>query len=347
MSENDKLCHLNYVKFKENDEETRKFKMGKDSENKAERILTLYTRLKQGKVVCKEGVGNEYNVSPRTIQRDIADIQCFLQNQEVSSGNVSEIVFDKKKGGYVLRSKINNHFEAKEALTIIKVLLESRSLMKEELIPIIRKILDRCNDEAEAKIVEDLIKNEMYHYVELQHGKLLLDRLWQLEQAVKAQKYIEIKYQKLKNHEVVVRKVKPVGIMFSEFYFYLTAYIDDIDKEAAFQNPDDTYPTIYRVDRLLDVKILDEQFRVPYAERFEEGEFRKRVQFMYGGKLRKIHLQCDESVLEAVLDRLPTAKVLGDDKNEKIISAEVFGNGIDWWIEGQKAVIISGSKKNV
>ena len=34
--------------------------------------------------------------------------------------------------------------------------------------------------------------------------------------------------------------------------------------------------------------MLDEHFRVPYRDRFEEGEFRKRVQFMYGGKLERI-----------------------------------------------------------
>lgn len=313
--------------------------MGKDSENKAERVLTIYTRLKQGKVVFKDELSAEYNVSQRTIQRDIADIQCFIQNQEVDNGNLSEIVFDKKQGGYVLKSRINNHFEGKEALAIIKVLLESRSLMKEELFPIIRKILDRCNDEEEAKVVEDLINNERHHFIELKHGKLLLDRLWQLEQAVKTQRYLEIKYQKLKNREVVVRKVKPVGVMFSEFYFYLTAYIEGIDKEEKFQNPDDTYPTIYRVDRLLDVKVLDEQFRVPYAERFEEGEFRKRVQFMQGGRLKRVKLSCNEIALEALLDRIPTAEVVCNEHGEIVVMAEVFGDGLEMWIKGQEKAI--------
>jgi len=59
-------------------------------------------------------------------------------------------------------------------------------------------------------------------------------------------------------------------------------------KENEFQNPEDTYPTIYRVDRLEELEVLNEHFSVPYAERFEEGEFRKRIQFMYGGKLQKI-----------------------------------------------------------
>ena len=69
--------------------------MGKESEDKAERILSLYTRLKEGKVINKEQEANELGVSPRTIQRDISDIQCFLQNQNAESGEVQEIVFDK------------------------------------------------------------------------------------------------------------------------------------------------------------------------------------------------------------------------------------------------------------
>lgn len=38
--------------------------------------------------------------------------------------------------------------------------------------------------------------------------------------------------------------------MFSEFYFYLTAFIEGIDKKTEFDNPDDLFPTIYRIDRI-------------------------------------------------------------------------------------------------
>lgn len=44
--------------------------------------------------------------------------------------------------------------------------------------------------------------------------------------------------------------------MFSEYYFYLTAFIEDIDKADRFQEADDPFPTIYRVDRLEDVALL-------------------------------------------------------------------------------------------
>lgn len=312
--------------------------MQKESEDKTERILSIYSRLKCGKVIFKDQESIQYGVAPRTIQRDIADIQCFLQNQNIESGEVQEVVYDKQLGGYILQTKYKKQLEAKEILAVAKILLESRALMKSELFPIIHKILGLCSDDSQIRMVEDLLKNEMHHYVELRHGKELLDRLWKLEQAVKCQKYIEIQYRKLKNQETVIRKVKPVGVMFSEFYFYLTAYIEDIDKEEKFQNPEDTFPTIYRVDRLENISVLEEHFSVPYAERFEEGEFRKRVQFMFGGRLRKVGLKCKAQCLEVVLDRFPTAEIIRRDEEEYIIQAEVFGDGIDMWLKGQEGI---------
>ena len=97
----------------------------------------------------------------------------------------------------------------------------------------------------------------------------------------------------------------------------------------------DSFPTIYRIDRIESYKILLEKFKIPYSSRFEEGEFRKRIQFMFGGKLQKVKFKYMGNSIEAVLDRLPTAKVLDKIDGEYIISAEVFGKGIDIWFRSQ------------
>ena len=137
----------------------------------------------------------------------------------------------KETVAYKIAVQAVPELEEKELLVVAKILLESRALTKQELYPIIHKLIYLCSNEADMKLLRELIQNEKFHYVELRHGKPLLDSIWKLEQAVKAQQYLEIEYQKLKNHEVVNRKVKPVGVIFSEFYFYLVAYIDGIDKE--------------------------------------------------------------------------------------------------------------------
>lgn len=309
--------------------------MKNPAEDKAERILSIYTRLKEGKILNKTDEAERFGVASRTIQRDIADIQIFLQNQNYETGEVQEIIFDRLKNGYRLDTKLHTGLDAKEVLAAGKIMLESRAFVKGELFPIIHKLCSLCSDEKDRKLVEGLLSNEMHHYIELCHGKKLLNIIWELERATADQKYLLIRYRKLKNREIVERKVKPVGIMFSDFYFYMTAFIEGLDKEKEFKNPEDMYPTIYRLDRLTDFKVLDEHFAVPYAERFEEGEFRKRVQFMYGGRLQKVKFKFYGEDPEFILDRIPTAQILSREDGYMVISAEVFGDGIEMWIRSQ------------
>lgn len=123
--------------------------------------------------------------------------------------------------------------------------------------------------------------------------------------------------------------------MFSEYYLYLLAFIRGIDRKAEFENPDDLFPTIYRVDRVQSFHITDEHFQVPYRERFQEGEFRKRMQFMYGGKLQKICFKYTGSSIEAVLDRLLTAEIVEQTEDGWVVKAEIFGKGIYMWLRSQ------------
>lgn len=159
--------------------------------------------------------------------------------------------------------------------------------------------------------------------------------LWELGQAVQTQEVIEIAYQKIGSEEPVQRTIEPVGVLFSEFYFYVVGFIQNINKQESFENPDDLFPTIYRVDRIQSLHRTGAHFSVPYASRFEEGEFRKRVQFMYGGKLQRIRFRYTGPSIEAVLDRLPTAEVRERTEDGWIVEAEVFGKGIDMWLKSQ------------
>ena len=56
---------------------------------------------------------------------------------------------------------------------------------------------------------------------------------------------------------------------------------------------------------------------------------------MYGGKLRRVKFKYTGLSVEAVLDRLPTARIVDEVKGAYIIEAEVFGDGIDMWIRSQ------------
>ena len=123
--------------------------------------------------------------------------------------------------------------------------------------------------------------------------------------------------------------------MFSEYYFYLTAFIEDEEVRKNFDVINDSFPTIYRIDRIKDMKVCTEKFHIPYSSRFEEGEFRKRIQFMTGGRLTKVKFKFKGTDIDAILDRLPTAKVLDEDNGVYTVQAEVFGKGIEMWLRSQ------------
>lgn len=304
-----------------------------DRTNKSERVLALHEKLRSGKGIKKEEEAKRYGVDVKSIERDIDVIKSFLSDRQAETGEIREITFDRKRGEYILVTRQNSKFTKSEILAISKILLESRAFTKKEMDELMEKLLSCCVPEENYKIVKQLILNEQHHYVEPHHKTVFVDKMWELGVAIKEHKVIHISYKKLKGEEVVERKLQPMAIMFSEFYFYLVGFIMDIDKEKAFQNPDDPFPTIYRIDRIQSLEVTEERFRVKDSiGRFEEGEFRKRIQFMQGGKLRRIKFKYKGNSLEAVLDRLPTAEVVRREEDGIVLQAEVFGNGVDMWL---------------
>ena len=259
----------------------------------------------------------------------------FLEGEH----NNQTVVYDKRLGGYRLDTQTGKLSNG-EILAVCKILLESRSLPKKDMDRLLEKLLQCCVPESNKKIVNKLIANEKLHYIEPHHGVSLFERLWDIGTAVQEQRVLEITYEKM-NHEIVTRVVEPAAIMFSEYYFYLTAFIRNIDKAKEFENADDLFPTIYRIDRIRKYKITSEHFRVQYADRFEEGEFRKRVQFMYGGRLQTIKFRYTGPSIEAILDRLPTAEAKENPDGTWDVTAEVFGKGAEMWLTGQEAITLS------
>lgn len=222
-----------------------------------------------------------------------------------------------------------------EVLALCKILLDSRAFTKKEMVGMLDKLITCCVPKSNQKLVKDLISNEEFHYVEPRHKSEFIDKMWDIGQAIRVSRYLEMDYLRTKDKAIVHRKVKPVAIMFSEYYFYLTAFIDDEEVKKDFDVLNDSFPTIYRIDRIKSMTVLDERFHIPYSSRFEEGEFRKRIQFMYGGKLQKVRFKYSGSDVDAVLDRLPTARILDEADGIYTIEAEVFGKGIDMWLQSQ------------
>ena len=304
-----------------------------------DRLLYMYSRLVDGKMLYKKEEAQRFGCSLRSIQRDIEDLRSFLHEQNEATGLVQDLIYNQKLGAYQLVPPSRNLLSNEEVFATLKILLESRAFTKKELYPIIDKLIDCCIPKTEQQRVSELIGNEKLLYVEPKHQDKFLKKMWELSGAVREQQEVTIAYRRTDGVQVQ-RTVQPVGIMFSEFYFYLIAFIAPKDKKKVkFEIENDPFPTIYRIDRIKGFTVTDKHFAVPYAQRFEEGEFRKRIQFMYGGHLQRLRFYFKGSCYEYILDRLPTAKVVQEDEKGTLIEAEVFGKGIDIWLKSQGELI--------
>ncbi|EEK57954.1 TPA: WYL domain-containing protein [Bacillus cereus] len=293
-----------------------------ERESKIVRILSLYDRLCKGDVLIKKDETDNFGVHPKTIKRDLEEIQLYL---DMNSGDSLQLEQDDKKQRVHLSRSSDLWLSKEEILSLGKVLLETRAFSKDEMNTLLDKIMNQ-SEPKDRDFIKDVMRNERYHYEPLQHQCSLLQMIWDISDAVRTKKLLAMEYKKETAVEGIKRKVKPVGILFSEYYFYLAAFPVEYDFE---------FPTIYRMDRITNYEIQEERFKVNYAERFEEGEFRKKIQFMQSGPLMDITFRFSGASLQAVLDRLPTARVVSQDDDVAIIEAKVFGKGIKMWLLSQ------------
>ena len=189
-----------------------------------DRLLYMYSRLVDGKMLYKKEEAQRFGCSLRSIQRDIEDLRSFLHEQNEASGLVQDLVYNQKLGAYQLVPPSRNLLSNEEVFATLKILLESRAFTKNELYPILDKLIDCCIPKTEQQRVSELIGNEKLLYVEPQHKDKFLKKMWELSGAVHEHLEIIINYRRT-DGVLVQRRLQPVGIMFSEFYFYLAGFI--------------------------------------------------------------------------------------------------------------------------
>lgn len=296
----------------------------------AQRILELYQRLCEGKMIHKTEEAVRYQINERSVQRDIDLIRSVLA--ECNDGRT--IIYDRAKEGFVLQGAKSSVMTNSEILSISKILLESRAFNREDMSELLEKLVYGCVPENNKKIVSDLLKNELFHYKELTEPVESHEKLWEISSKIPQHYLLQISYERQQKDDIIQRIVVPVSVLFSEYYFYLNAFIVKETGDGSYEKKYE-YPALFRIDRIRTYDWIEYHFPLPYADRFQEGEFRKRVQFMYPGKLEQIRLKYTGKRVSAILDRLPTAQIIETDDTGVIIKAEVFGKGILMWLLSQ------------
>ena len=289
---------------------------------KKNRMLEIFFRAMKGENISVKHLAEEYGVSGKSISRDLGEIKSFLCENRELVGN-TELKYASNSKTYHL--EFDNFLLSKELLAITKMMIGCRAFSKMEILYIIAK-LKNFTSFNDRNILEKIIMKEMYHYNEVNHDcKSVIENLWQLTRCIHERIEITVTYYKV-SRDMVERRLMPVAVMFSEYYFYLIAYRCD---------EDDWKPLYYRVDRIVNVVEHRKHFVLNREHDFDEGELRSKIQFMFPGEYRKIRFEYTGASVQAILDKIPTARVINKNGNTAVIEAETFGTGINMFLLSQ------------
>lgn len=296
-----------------------------DKSIKTDRVMELFFRAMKGESLSVQQLSYEYNVSTRSITRDINSLKNFLAEHRDLFDN-AELEYSSSDHCYTL--KMDNFLSNKELLSITKVLIGSRAFNNQELLEMIKK-LKKNTTAADREKLDNLIRKELYHYNEIGYDcQSVVDNIWKLTDCIESKRLITITYNRM-DRKQVKRKINPVSIMFSEYYFYLIAYVCD--------SKDSTVPIYFRIDRIIDTTIHREVFSLTGEQSVDEGILRQKSQFMWPGPERRIRFEFTGPSVQAILDKIPTAKIIDRQDGTYIIEAEVFGSGIKMFLLSQGA----------
>ncbi len=289
-------------------------------ENKAFRILDIYEKLSKGQIINKKWAVDYYKVNEKSIRRDIVDLNDYLSLSGKKDDQL--ITYSPKDRGYLIKKRNAVFFSVSDIYVISKILLESRAFSKAEMERIVNTLLCQCED---GQAVTNAINNEIRNYKETLHKENTTNFIWEISQSIKQNHYVNVSYVK-QNGELKERKLKPLGLIFNEYYFYLIAKICGIDAN---------HPAVFRVDRICSYISTNETFD-ENKEQFNLSEYHQRIQFMYSGKLMHIQFKFWGDSSQAVQDRIPTARIVSYEDKTITFEAEVYDKGIVMWLLSQR-----------
>lgn len=290
--------------------------------SKEDRLLEMFFRTLRGESVTIQQLANEYGVTNKSVARTIGDLRAFLADHRDLVGN-TELVYSRQDNCYHLQ--VDGFLTNQEIFALVEVILGSRAFSRAEVVALIEKLKTFATLENRPMLAE-MIRNELRHYTEVHHDcENTMDMLWQIVNCIYARREISIAYIR-SDRSIVTHRVQPVSVIFTDCYFYLLAFLVEKNKGG---------PTYFRMDRIRRIKEHRKKCDFRDIPDFDEGLLRKRSMFMWPGKLRKIRFEYTGPSIQAVLDKIPTAKVLDSSKGKHLVEAEVYGDGIKMWLLSQ------------
>lgn len=283
--------------------------------NSSERILTMLLRLQSGAKLTKSTLSSEFEVTSKTIQRDLATIKYVLQEHDFTE---SEIGYDPNLKSYFLSK--NSSITKKDVLILSKILLENRAFNKNELNDLIHNLLNLLSPK-DQKEVKTIINSEQLNYEGLSDSKDRIPMIWTISEAIFKEQMLDIEYSSTSNkktHHILF----PVSLFYDAHYFYLVAHSQQYKDYRTF-----------RIDRIKELRPSSHPCPdISYGRKYRDGDVRNlKVDAFEGKKIRFIFSFIGNP--EIVYDQFPRAIQKSTDENSSVFEVSTQNTpGLKRWI---------------
>lgn len=281
------------------------------------RILQIYTMLLRGESVSKESLAREYEVSEKSIQRDIEDLREFLED---TMPGVTLRYSGKKRQYSLSSSKSSGQLEPEQLLLVAELVMQSGLLPRQEAEELLDKLLPLCWDREKKPLLQNCIRRGMVQYRTRSRRLGQNQLLWRLEQAIQQKNRVRLHYESDQRQMVVW----PQAVLIRTGLLYL----------AAFPETEPTKLLLTRLDRLASAEMLSAE------ECPVEPLQLDRVPFSTGGELYQVRFRYLSENLQPIHIWLPGAQLhrLPDGSGWEV-SVEVYGRQIATWLRAMGRIV--------
>lgn len=289
--------------------------------SKKSRLLYVFYKLMHGEHLSVSEMAERLDVSDKSLYRDMGDLRAGI-SELFKIGIPMELKYYRAEKTFYLKN--SGEIEGSTLLVVILLVIGSRALGEADLEKTLNQLKQYATPD-DVKLMNSIISNERHAHMQIYHdNKEILATIEKISRHIKHENEITIRYIKMSKEEVT-RRVRPLAITFSDFYFYMCAVeIDERDEEPVISSVVKTF----RIDRIKAI-IVHRQQTAGLVRSFNVGELKERIQLMQPGRHRKITFEFSGPSYQAILDKFPLSDCVGQSKDGKthIITADVYDKG--------------------
>lgn len=296
---------------------------------KPQALLYIYKILMTGGVINKRKLAEEINVSTRTIDRYLKEINDHLWEKDDIKCLDMSVEYDESLKRYVLKSQEKLYLTKEETLAMAKLVIGSKVFSPKEQEQLLKKLAANCYYLDQAHMKEIIFIGHQNDVKKEKVDDHLIRKIWDFNEAIREKRKVSIEYQSdneiTKGKSVKKRILLPQRILFSGNQFYVTAYIEKGEYEKA------NYPTAYAFDGIKKYKISNKK----YQENQYLNASDNNIEISNHHKIEIAKIKCKSELIDKLLDRFPEGEIVDHMNEEFIVQVEGWSEDIKKWVLSQ------------